>query len=464
MTRRLTWTCAIFAIALAAGLGSASEWTHWRGPLQTGVAFDKNLPKDVANSIIWRAPYGSRSTPLVFNDRVYFINYDAKKVVVGGKEEDVAESIRERVMCLNAKTGKKEWEHTFPVFHTDIVTSRLGWTISPPTPRPATSTPMAPRASSCLDGKSQTRLAALDGRRIWPRIRVRRPHHDPIIDEDLAILGMVNSSWGDNAKGGNRYIAFNSAGVPVWWSQPAGVAGTYYSAPVIATINGQRQLISGGADGSVYGIKVRTGEPIWRFVVSRSALNASPVVDGNYVYIGHGEENPDVPVQGRIACLDASKLTKGKPALVWKQDGILARYASPIVHDGRLYVPDEGGRLYCFDAKKGDQIWRFNYGRGEIRGSPVWADGKIYAGEVSAQFHILEGPKKCKKLDSEFFPAPGSRRRNQRQPRRSQWTRLFLDERGNDLHRPAQWHGWQGTRRTAGSGEAESRAHSGRAR
>src|SRR6185369_7261296 len=116
-------------------------------------------------------------------------------------------------------------------------------------------------------------------------------------------------------------------------------------------------------------IKVRTGEPVWRYVVSDNALNAAPVVDGNLVYIGHGEESPGIAIQGRVVCLDASKLKKGQPELVWDVKGILARYASPIVHEGRLYVPDEGGRLYCFDALKGKEIWKFNYGRGEVRGS-----------------------------------------------------------------------------------------------
>lgn len=398
-------------MTLVAGLTAASEWTHWRGPLQTGVAFDKNLPDKIAPNVIWRAPYGSRSTCLVFNDRVYFINYDAKKVMVGGKEEDVAESIRERVMCLDANTGKKIWEHTFPIFHTDIVTSRLGWTN------------MAADAETgyvyahgtqglflCLDGKS--------GKVVWQKSMGEEYGRvsgyggritSPIVDEDLVILGMVNTSWGDQAKGGNRYVAFNKrTGVPMWWSQPAGVKGTYYSAPVIATIDNTRQLISGGADGSVYGIKVRTGEPIWRYVVSENALNAAPVVDGKYVYIGHGEESPGTPVQGRVVCLDVSKLSGGEPELVWKVDGILARYASPIVHEGRLYVPDEGGRMYCLDGKTGKEQWRVNYGRGETRSSPVLADGKIYVGEVSARFHILKPEeKKCKKLDMEFFPGAG---------------------------------------------------------
>jgi outer membrane protein assembly factor BamB len=178
---------------------------------------------------------------------------------------------------------------------------------------------------------------------------------------------------------------------------------------VVATINGQRLLISGGADGSVFAIKVRTGEPVWRYTnFSVSPINSSPVVDGHFVYIGHGEESDGTSDLGRVICLDASQIEKGEPKLHWQVDRIKARYASPIIHEGRLYMPDDGGRLYCLDAKTGKLLWKYNYGVGEVRGSPVFADGKIYAGEVSARFHILEpGPKKCKKLDEEFFQGAG---------------------------------------------------------
>jgi outer membrane protein assembly factor BamB len=123
------------------------------------------------------------------------------------------------------------------------------------------------------------------------------------------------------------------------------------------------------------------------------------------VYIGHGEENPDNNVQGRVICVDASKIADGQPELVWKKDGVKARYASPIVHEGRLYIPDDTGTLYCFDGAKGKQLWRFGYGR-DARGSPVLADGKIYVGEVNSIFHILKpGPKKCEELHQQFFPS-----------------------------------------------------------
>jgi outer membrane protein assembly factor BamB len=412
MERRLVLACVAFSFFLFPFSLSASDWAHWRGPTQTGVSPDKNLPDKVDGNVIWRAPFGCRSTPLVLKGRVYLINYDSKKVKAGGKEEDVAETIEERVMCLDANTGKPIWQYTFPVFHTDIVTSRLGWTNI--AADPATGYIYAHGTQGlflCLDGK--------DGKLVWSHSMGEEYGRvsgyggrvtSPIVDEDFAILGMVNSSWGDQAKGANRYVAFDKrTGKVVWWSEPAGPKGTYYSAPVIATINGQRQLIAGAADGSVFGIQVHTGKPIWSYKpFSVSPINSTPVVEGNFVFIGHGEESPGTNVQGRVICLDASMIENGSPKLVWQVDGIHARYASPVLDNGRLYMPDDGGRLYCLDTKSGQEIWKFKYGRGETRGSPVLADGKIYVGEVSARFHILEpGAKKCKRLSEEFFPGAG---------------------------------------------------------
>ena len=411
MTRSAIYVGAFLSFFLIPFPLLASDWSHWRGPWQTGVSPDTGLPANVADNVLWRAPYGGRSTPLVLGDRLYLINYEADRVKAGNKEEDVPESIVERVMCLDAITGKKIWQHTFPVFHTDVVTSRLGWTNL--AADPATGYIYAHGTQGlfmCLDGKTgkvvwQHSLGEEYGRVTGYGGRIT----SPIVDENLVIMGMVNSSWGDQAKGANRQVAFDKkTGKIVWWSEPAASRGTYYSQPVIATINNQRLLICGGADGTVYAIKVRTGEPVWHYAVSLSPLNASPVVAGNHVYIGHGEESPGGNVQGRVVCLDASEVVKGEPKLVWQVDGLVARYSSPIIHEDRLYIPDESCMLFCLDAKTGKQIWRFKYGKSEQRGSPVFADGKIYVGEVASQFHILEpGPKKCKRLELELYYGAG---------------------------------------------------------
>ncbi|MBI3822565.1 MAG: hypothetical protein HY289_07790, partial [Planctomycetes bacterium] len=68
MTRRIACFLCLAALPLTA---SASDWSHWRGPFQTGASPDKNLPDKVAGNIKWKAPFGSRSTPLVLGDRIY---------------------------------------------------------------------------------------------------------------------------------------------------------------------------------------------------------------------------------------------------------------------------------------------------------------------------------------------------------------------------------------------------------
>src|SRR5581483_4535234 len=91
---------------------TAADWIHWRGPEQTGVSRDKDLPdrwspdaKAKDNNLIWKKPYGCRSTPLVMGGRVFIINSAGH----GANEQ-------ERVLCMNADTGELLWEYKFNVF------------------------------------------------------------------------------------------------------------------------------------------------------------------------------------------------------------------------------------------------------------------------------------------------------------------------------------------------------------
>src|SRR5205823_6091772 len=102
----------------------AADWIHWRGPEQNGVSRETNLPDkwsldaNAADAnLVWRAPYGCRSTPMVMGGKVFIINDDGEGVHEG-----------ERVMAFDAQTGKVLWQYRFNVWHTDIVSSRVGWT------------------------------------------------------------------------------------------------------------------------------------------------------------------------------------------------------------------------------------------------------------------------------------------------------------------------------------------------
>jgi outer membrane protein assembly factor BamB len=316
---------------------SAADWVHWRGPMQTGEAHEPAVPKTFSlaaegkDGLLWKKPVGGRSSPLVLGGKVYTINaFDPGELTEG-----------ERITCFNADTGEVLWHYNVNVYHAEVVTSRLGWTTL--TADPATGTVYAHTTAGALIALNS------EGKVVWQRHLSEEFGRftgyggrivSPLFDSGLVICAIVNSSWGDMARGGNRFIAFDGkSGAVVWISEPTVVNfGTYQSTPVVAVINGQRLLIAGGANGALNAMKVRTGELVWTYRFATGVINPSPVVDGTLVYGAHAEENPEGGPLGRVVCVDASKIENGKPKLVWEfRKANRFGLSHPAIADGRLY-------------------------------------------------------------------------------------------------------------------------------
>jgi outer membrane protein assembly factor BamB len=389
----------------APAAGKRDTWSDWRGPAQNGWSPEHDLPEKLSldkdkGNLSWTAPgYGGLTTPIVQNGRVYIIGH------VGNRE-----GVQERVACFDEKDGHLIGEQKFNVFLTGVVEVRVGWTSLAGDPE--TGNVYAHATSGmfyCFDQDLKKILWSHSLTEEYGRVSGYGGRlNTPIVDGDLVIIGMLNGAWGELAIGGNRWVAFNKrTGDVVWWgSTGIRVSDTYASSPVVAVINGERLLISGGFAG-VYAFKIRTGELAWGYEICHEAVNLTPVVDGTLVYIGHGEENPD-GTQGSVVCLDASQVKDGKPKLVWRVDGIKAKFASPVVHDGRVYVCNDVGQLTCLDAKTGDEKWTYDYGR-ETKGSPVMADGKIYIAEANSNLYVLKpGDTDCTEVSRLTFESSGA--------------------------------------------------------
>lgn len=374
----------------------ASDWPSWRGPHQTGVSDETGLISNWSldgENLLWKAKFVSRTTPIVMNGRVY---------VNGRTGEGV--TMQRHIACFDAETGKLIWEHKLNVFHTSVPFTRVEW--------------------GNLAGDPETGNVYLfgvdgwfvcfdkDGKILW-QVSFEEEFNrfsgyggrtgTPVIDEDLVIVDYINNSWGDQLAQRNRLAAYDKrTGEQAWVSALSGPPkNTNYSVPVIAVIDDVRQLIVGGADGALYGVKARTGEELWKFLFSKEAVHTSPVVDGTKVYICHSEENFDSTEMGGMICIDATgrgDITKTHE--VWRHEGVRAGYVSPLIHDGRIYVVTNSGNLMALDAVNGKEYWTFNVGT-VGKGSPVWADDKIFTTEVNGGFHIIQpGDTSAKSLDS----------------------------------------------------------------
>jgi outer membrane protein assembly factor BamB len=374
------------ALVAAAVVLEASDWPEWRGPRRDGTSAETNLParwSPAGENVAWSLPFGGRSTPVIFGNRLYL------QTTTPG---DVSMT-QERLVAVDVDSGKVIWERKASLYLSDVPQGRAAW--ASPAVDPATGNIyMFTVAAELLS-------FAPDGKLIWDRSLPEEygaitTHGgrttSPIIEGDKVILNTLIQNWGpDLGRPGNRYFAFDKrTGQTVWVSSPqARHWDTNYSTPIVADVNGSRLLIVGGTDGVFHALQVNTGKPVWSLEVSKRAILNSVLFRDNTVYLTHGEENIDTTEMGMVAAMDATgtgALTGS--AIKWVTRGFLPTFSSPVMDNERLYSVDNSAILGAFDLKTGRQVWSKRLGTLQ-KGSPVFADGKLYVGTENGKFYIL---------------------------------------------------------------------------
>jgi outer membrane protein assembly factor BamB len=361
---------------------AVGDWPEARGPNRDGISKETGLLEKWAlngENFLWRVPYGGRSAPIIMGNRVYLQNPSGR-----------GPSLQERVMALDADTGKVVWEYKFNVFQSDVPPHRVGW--ASPAGDPETGNIYALGVGANVIALSR------DGKLLWDRsvgeeFAAFTTHGgrtmSPIIDGNLVIVSAPISSWGAQAARAHRFIALDKrTGDIVYVANPGGRPyDTAYAAPTIATINGLRLLICGLGDGAVHAIKPQTGERVWSFVAAKRAINTGVVVSGSTVIVSHGDENLDSSELGLIAAIDGSQ-TGDIKATKWAMKGDQFGFSSPVIDDNRVYQIENGSRLKAYDLESGFELWR--QALGTVQKAPlVLADGKLYVGTESGKFFIV---------------------------------------------------------------------------
>ena len=216
------------------------DWPEARGPNGDGVSKETGLVEKWAlngQNFLWRAPYGGRSAPIVMGNRVYVQNPAEK-----------GPTLQERVMALDADTGKVVWEYRFNVFQSDVPPHRVAW--ASPAADPETGNIYA------LSAGAQVIALSKDGKLLWdrsigeeyprsPRTAAARCRRSSTATSSSSPPRWAN--WGTMANRSHRFVALDKrTGEIVYLSNPGGRPyDTAYAAPMIATINGMRLLIVG---------------------------------------------------------------------------------------------------------------------------------------------------------------------------------------------------------------------------
>jgi outer membrane protein assembly factor BamB len=207
-----------------------------------------------------------------------------------------------------------------------------------------------------------------------------------------------------------------------------------WSSPIHVNAGGKDQIIFAAGDGWMYGLSMETEKneegldilkEFWRYDCNppeyRKDENgeprkyaefdgpseniATPVYYDGLVYIPIGQDPEHGEGLGMISAIDPTKEGDLSGKAVWTFKGIERSISTPAIKDGLIYVADYTGRVFCLDAKTGQEYWKFDT-KGNIWSSPLLVDGKVYIGNAEGELFILAEGKELKELATIEFPGP----------------------------------------------------------
>jgi len=389
---------AATSAVLLTSSATAADWPDWRGPMQDrhydGPPLVTSFDPEAGTNVLWKSDEaGGISTPVIMRGKLF--------TLVRHKPGTTEEA--EKVLCLDAATGKKLWENVFNVYLSDVPAERVGW--SAVIADPSSNTVFAHGVCGAF-----TAIDATTGKTKWQRSL----HEEfgflstyggrtniPVVFEDLVIASAVVTGWGDTARPAHRFLGLDKATGEVRWMNGTKELpeDTTYSTPSLAALGGRAALIFGSSDGSVWNFQPRTGKAVWNFKLSRRGLNVAPLVQGEDVFISQAEENLDNTSMGsvtRFKGVGTGDITATN--VVWQKKGVMDGRSMPVVLGDRVYFVDDGAKIYAFDKETGEPVGKPVKLLGTIvRGSPLVADGKLYACSTSG-WHVLEPTKDGLKL------------------------------------------------------------------
>jgi len=128
---------------------------------------------------------------------------------------------------------------------------------------------------------------------------------------------------------------------------------------------------------SVYALSLETGEKLWDHVLEGTVFG-TPALADDTLWVSDS--------QGYLYALDVRNQGRERSRF---QLGTSSR-CSPVVHDGVVYVGDDGGLVLAVDAKALQEKWRFQ-ARGQVKARvAVSAEHKyVYVSSGEPRLHVL---------------------------------------------------------------------------
>ncbi|MBL8230938.1 MAG: PQQ-binding-like beta-propeller repeat protein [Bryobacterales bacterium] len=323
------------ALALVYSLG-AQDWPQWRGPERSGIAAGFTAPGTWPKSLRkeWSAPIaGGYATPVTTQTAIY----------VFGRESD-----QEVLQAVDRASGRMLWRKSYAApFRKNQYATEMG---------------MGPHGTPLIAGGRIYTLGIMgvlschqtsNGELLW------RKDFSKSIDtanlftgtamSPLLDSGMLIVQVGDDRKG--SLIAYDPAtGAQKWiWENE----GASYTSPVIAEIDGVRQIITLAKTQAV-GVSVRQGKLLWsvEFKDQWNENIVTPLVAGSRVIFSGVRK-------GTFAVALKKSGDSWSAKTLWQNAEYTMYMSSPVLDGNHLYgmTNKRKGQVFCMDVETGKVLW-----------------------------------------------------------------------------------------------------------
>jgi outer membrane protein assembly factor BamB len=156
------------------------------------------------------------------------------------------------------------------------------------------------------------------------------------------------------------------------WELYTGYAGQFESSPCVA--NDMVFIGSNYQAHSIFAVNKTSGASIWNYTVSQQVtIDASPAFSEGIVYFAAG--NKAYALQANV---DPGSYLETDPAIRrWSRD-IYSQPTSCAIADGKVFVETSNGLAYALNKTNGLYIWSYTFPNNYVYSSPIVADGRVF--------------------------------------------------------------------------------------
>jgi len=339
-------------------------FASFRGPGSNGITVQKNVPVDwdgkTGKNIRWKAkiPLPGFNSPVVWGNRIYLTGADASK---------------REVYCFDANTGETIW--------IGQVQNLPGASANSPKVADYTG-----YAAPTMTTNSQHVFAifangdiaafTMDGKPAWSKNLGIPDNHYGYASSLIMFHDLVIVQY-DQRKSARVLALAAETGETIWETNRD--VKISWASPVLVNTGNRFELIL-AADPFVISYNPTNGQELWRLKCLSGEVGPSVAYAGGMVF-----------ALNEYASLVAIKIGE-KPEKVWEDQEYLSDVPSPVATDDYLIVPTSYGMVACYDTKTGTKLWEHEFDN-SIYSSPLISEGKVYLPDKTGVVHIFKADK-----------------------------------------------------------------------